>query len=102
MGETYWLDTFLTSYNIVKLMAILFILGQGIALRDKNAKLSLHIQYAFIASFILVYALNYILFKLVGTTTLFSTLLLELVITAGVFTYPIMRFIDQKKKEVQQ
>lgn len=102
MGDIYWLDNFLMNYNIVKLMAVLFVLGQLIALRNRDAKLSLHLQFSFILSFIGVYALNYILFLTVGVAILYSTLLLEIVLTMGLFFYPIVRYIDRKNKLQQE
>ena len=102
MGEIYWLDRFLMDYNIVKLMAVLFILGQLIALRNRDARLSLHLQFSFILSFVGVYTLNYILFLTAGVIILYSTLLLELVLTMGLFFYPIVQYIDRKRKIQQE
>lgn len=101
MGEVYWLDSFLSNYNIVKLIAIFFILGQLVALRNRDPKLSLHYQYASGVSIILMYLLNYTLFLLSGSVMLFSTLLLELILTLGVFIFPIVKYMDRQKKEVQ-
>ena len=101
MGNIYWFGEFITGYNIVKYMAVLFILGQLIALRNRDVKLSIHLQYSFISSFAGVYLLNYLLFLITGADILYSTLLLELILTTGIFFYSVAKYLDRQEK-VQQ
>lgn len=76
-------------------------LSQLLALRYRNALLSLQFHYALTVSFAGVYLLNYILFKLLRGIILFSTLLLELSLVLGVFFFVLFRFIEKRKTEVE-